>query len=414
MIQIVCMAALALAPPETGELNRAIEILERLDGIPLTAEYRNEKLEEVINDLNGHLPIPVRADWRSLERLGVHPDDQVTLRLNPTVASTVLAALVMTIGDEFERPVFEAHAGQMVLTSLQGSAPMRITATYDVRDLLANEELIQQLRDDFTAPDQQPATQPDSAHEPEAKPAPDAAPEPAPQNEPMGPLSRRHGPGGNPNLPIPHFDEQPPTPQQSRPLSPGEQLYMLITDHVDPEAWMNFGGDRARVSDANGVLMITATPSVHRSFRDALDALRRANPSTITIDAAIVDLPRSLYEQLVRQSPPNSAPLAAAIRTASASKILWQTTAGVALGAHLDTESSSEDANVRIALASAMDPKAGVLTLAVEASTKHGADQRRVKTSIALTGDQGAAVIELAPATRSDSVRLLLLIPDRR
>jgi hypothetical protein len=401
------MAVLAVAAPQTSELDRAIEMLERLDSIPYTTEYRDERLDEVISDFNAHLPMPLRADWQSMERLGVSPDDRVTLRLNPTVASSVLAALVMTLGDEFERPVIEVHAGQIVLTTLQGTAAMRITATYDVRDLLANAPLMQQLRDELPSNEPVAASQPASSGQAEpADPAPKAAPPEPPQR-----LLGRNRPAENPMLQPPKLDDS--VGEMPAPLTPGERLYMLISDHVDPEAWMNFGGDRARVSDANGVLMVTATPSVHRSFRDALAALRRANPTSITVDAKVVDLPRAVYEQLVRQNSTSSASLAAAIEHANSATLLWQTSAGVALNAHLDVDSSDADVHVHMAIAPTLNAEAGVLNIAVDASTQQGQDRRAVKTSVTIAGDQGAAVTELPPAKRSDTIRVLVLVPQR-
>ncbi len=392
---------MALAAPQTSELDQSIQMLERLDSMPFTAEYRDESLAEVIDDLNGHLPVPLRADWESMERLGVRRDDRVTLRLNPTVVSSVLAALVMTLGDDFERPVIEAHAGQIVLTTLQGTAAMRMTEIYDVRDLLANTSLMKQLREQAPASESEP---------PATQPQPAEPPDHAPLELPQRAFGRQRA-GDKPILPQPHFDDE--GAREPAPLTPGERLYMLITDHVDPEAWMNFGGDRARVSDSNGVLMVTATPSVHRSFRAALAALRRANPTSIEISASIVDLPRATYEQLSRQTSTSSAVFAGSILHAGSAKLIWQTSAGVALGARLDVESAADSMSVRVVLSPTMDQSAGLLNVGIEASTQAASDQRRVKTTLALTADQGCALIELAPAKPNETVRLLVLAPQR-
>ncbi|MHC4446762.1 MAG: hypothetical protein ACYSXF_03010, partial [Planctomycetota bacterium] len=125
----------------SGELEQAIELLERLDAISLSANYEGEVLKVVVDDLNARIPVPIRADWEALKRLGVRRRDQVWLRLDPTSASTVLAGLALAQGDEFGRPTFESHAGQIVLTTVEATAAMRLVDVYDVRDLIADEPL---------------------------------------------------------------------------------------------------------------------------------------------------------------------------------------------------------------------------------------------------------------------------------
>ena len=102
----------------------------------------------------------VRADWDALRRMGVTDDDSVDFRLSASSGLVVLAGLAMAVGDEIERPIFEVHAGQMVLTSLRATEPMRLTGIYDVRDLLADATLIKRLQDQAPAPLPAPATSP--------------------------------------------------------------------------------------------------------------------------------------------------------------------------------------------------------------------------------------------------------------
>ena len=54
----------------------------------------------------------------------------------------------MQLGDEFERPRFEVHAGQVVLTTIAATELMRLTDAYDVRDLIADRGTLDRLRAD--------------------------------------------------------------------------------------------------------------------------------------------------------------------------------------------------------------------------------------------------------------------------
>ena len=418
MIGTLCIAALVLAQTDTSELDQAFALLDQLDAVSLSADYRQQPLQDVLKDLNEHLPAPVRADWDALARLGVKPNLPITIRINQNRASTVLAGLTLTIGDEFEHPTFEVHAGQIVLTTIAGTAPMRVLGVYDVRDLLANADLIQRLADEVppaaSAPAQAPEKKADEKPPESAQPdKPQQAP-PAEPDEPPAPLIPGQPPHAAwPRLELPKIDVTA-RPENDRPLSPGERLFMLITDHVDPEAWMNFGGDRARISEVNGLLVVTAAPTTHRRFRSALQALRMANPASLTIDAAIIDLPRQVYDRIVRENAANAAGTAGALRNAEGGHVLWRALAGVAMNAKLETQSTAEQTDIHVVLAPTFDSKSGTLDIAVEASAKNGSDARSVKTLVALTSDQAGAVIELPAAKSSETMRLLVLLPQRR
>jgi type II secretory pathway component GspD/PulD (secretin) len=361
VIAFQLLLAITLAQTPTNDLEQAVALLDRLDSTPLVVEYRNEPIERILDDLADRLNIPIRADWQAVARLTIHHDDRVTLKTNPTVATAVLGALALSVGDEFEHPTFEAHAGQLVLTTIAGTAAMRLTGVYDVRDLLANSEVTAHLGP------AQPATAPDQQ-------------------------------GGN-GRPVP---------------TPGEQLYMLITDHVDPDAWINFGGDRATVNDRNGVLMVTATPTTHRRFKQAIDALRRANPSSIAIQSAIVDMAREDFDRLSRRYSPNISALASAISADPKTKILWRSDGAVALDRTLEVKSTDGDVEIGLSLSPRFDQSAGLLRIDVAVGTKHGGDVRSLKTSTATAGDAAGVVLELPAAKTAEMLRLLILIPQRR
>ncbi len=396
---------LTQAQVNSNELDQALAAIDRLNATAFAVDYQNETVQHVLDDLNGRLSIPVRADWPLLSRLGVHPDDHITLRLNPTISSTVLSAIALTLGDEFERPTFEIQAGQLIFTTLAGCAPMRLTSVYDVRDLLSNEELVQKLRDE-PSPEPLPTEKKPKTTDSHDAPAAPPAPPPVDPAPPINPRDRRQP------ITIPKLDVS--DLKDERPSTPGERLYLMITDHVDPEAWMNFGGNRALVSDRDGVLMITATPTTHYRFRNALASLRRANPRSITVDAAIVDLPRSNYETIVRQNSPNSTSLAIAVQTDASASMLWRTANAVAMDSRLDVESTANGASLHTVLLPHLEKTSHVLTIEIQASAKQGDDVRSIKTAATLVGDDSSAVIELPAAKPSGNVRLMVLTVQRQ
>ncbi len=189
---------------------------------------------------------------------------------------------------------------------------------------------------------------------------------------------------------------------------------LLISDHVDPEAWINFGGSRARITERDGVVFVTAPPTTHRKFREALRYLRMANPASVTIEAMIVDVPRDDFDRVVRRYDRGPSALVGAIRAASTGTVLWQARSIVAMDELLQVESGDGDVKVALDLRPGFDRDKGSLIMSVVASTHHGSDHRRVQTTVAFPPGSVAAVIELPAPKASDEFRVLLLeLPGR-
>ena len=383
MITPLLIAILALNSP-ASDLNDSIALLDRLDTTIISVEYTHQTIRSVVEDLNERLPMQLWADWKALERIGVYADRRIDLRLSGSSASTILSALTLLIGDDLDKPVYETHAGQIVLTTLAGSAPFKVTAVYDVRDLLANEALVNRLRNENVPSDHPP----------------------------------QHAQGGQSD----DNDNDDPSTAQSeenpipapKPLTPGEKLMLFITDHVDPEAWINFGGNRGLITELNGVLMVTATPSTHRRLRSAIRSLQAAIPSSVTFEAAIVDLPRGKLHALTRENGNDTTALARSILLDAEATRVWQTTDSVAVDQALKVESEGVDQSVHVELAPTFDELTGLLRVSIAATVAQGADKRSLKSVALLGSDSGAASLELPASKPASTIRLIVLIVTRR
>ena len=360
-------------------------------------------MERIMADLDQRMPVELRADWPALKRIGVRGHERVSFRLSNASAATVLAGLTLVLGDEFEHPIFEAHGGQIVLSTLAMTAAMQLVDVYDVRDLLADGRAVERLRAELPLP-APPEVSPEASRGASPERPAEGTRETGPQREPdSGSAPQTQEAGEVERL----LGDVPST----RPLSPGEELLRLISDHVDPEAWIQFGGSRAKISERNGVLMVTAPPTTHRRLREALRLLRLTIPSSISLDAAIVDLPAVRLTALGRRHQRGTAALAEAILAAAEATIRWRTVAVVSIGSVLEVESGWDDVVASLRLRPSFDVETGRLSLAVEASLRLDADHRRVSTTASFAHRRGGAVIELPPARPSDIRRLLVLIP---
>ncbi len=404
---ISCWVVISPAVAGAGELERAIDLFDKAEAITISADYVDESLEDVIEDLNAQTPIQLRADWRALESLGAWRTDDVTLQIGEGSLSMVLAGLTLQFGDEFERPVIEAWADQMILTTQEATVAMRMTDVYDVRDLLADGSALAELRAESVN------TDPPIESSSDAEPATESLPVEIMNQEADdddGPDEQQAPPRG---LAVPDLEELlRDTPTRER-ATPGEELMIFIADHVDADAWTQLGGTRAEISERNGVLFVTASANTHRKFRDALRRLRRTIPAAIALEAAIVELPRQQLDGLTRRYDLTSQALARAVLLSSDCKVYWSTSTTVVMDRELSIESESNGVEVTLDLTPHFEKENGALSLEVRVTSSHEDDRRSVRTTMAMPFRGGGAITELPASSRSERARLVILIPRR-
>ena len=68
------------------------------------------------------------------------------------------------------------------------------------------------------------------------------------------------------------------------------------------------------MSERDGVLLVSATPTTHRRFRDALRRLRYAYPSAVVLEAAVVELDEAALKRIERRREPGSVAFARELR----------------------------------------------------------------------------------------------------
>ncbi len=417
------------------ELERSLAILRGLDATRTSVNYVDLPLGEVLEDLNRFLDVPLSADWDSLLALGIDARTELTLRLEEAPLGTVLAAVAFRLGTGFDRPRVEVfRAGMLVLTSDEGTERMRLTDVYDVRDLVADGRALGELRRTAPSGATEPGATEPGATEPGAtdRAAPDAgAPDPRAPSPSDGEPGVRgvNGAGGattRPGWRIPPREDETDAPASAPPaltpaltpgltpaMTPAMELMILVCEHVDPEAWIGFGGTRAVISERDGVLLVSAAPTVHRSFRDVLRRLRRACSTQVAIEAAIVDVPLALYRRLERRHETTSAAFGEALLAADEATVLWRAATGAAVDETIRVESKGDDATIALAIRPTLDRATAMLRLEIDAASRRGDDERSVRTAVTIAHRNGAATLELPAATAGETVRLLVLLPRR-
>jgi len=265
LLVVVVLSVITIVNGRAIGATDAIELLEALETSIFDSSFDDIELREVLDIIERDLPAGITADWTALDAIFVDPDDRIELNMPRASAAAVIDGVIRQLGDEFDRPVLEVHAGQYMLTSRSGAARYATTLAYDVRDLLARDAL-DRLRDEMTVDEA-------DGHAADA-PTEDEAPK--------------------------TIDDAVPTPtaDESSTRTPGEELLERLAYHVDPDAWVEYGGSRAKITERDGVLLVTAAPSVHRRLRYAVEQLRSAYPTMVEMTIDVISAPAEVLESL--------------------------------------------------------------------------------------------------------------------
>jgi hypothetical protein len=317
------------------QLDDAIALLEELDRRRITVAYDDQPLLRIINELEVVHGVPLTADWTSLDRFGVDARTTITLRAEDTPVMAVLDQLAVLVGDDFERATIESFGGRILLTTDAIAARVLVPAVYDVRDLVAAEAARLDRRglaggagpaDDAAGDSEDPGNDAD------ADAAADGADAAATLRDP----------------------------------GPGERLLRLALEHAAPETWLRFGGNSARVTERDGVLLVSAPATTHRTLRTVLAALRQADPRGMVLDATIVRVPAGTWDQLDRRYDPSQSAFARRLLGDAAAVAHWRSRSSVAMGERMQiTEVLADGHRVRLSLAPRLSAEDGVVRLTV-------------------------------------------------
>jgi len=358
-----------------------LALLDALDDMMLSANYADVRLHELTADLSGRLGVPVLLDPDPLRTIGVREDARVTLHTGQIPASALLDSLMRELAAGLDRPVWEAHAGTVVLTSQKGTEALRSLVVYDVRDLVSDDGLMREIQ----------ASRP-------AIEAPALDDEAAEEHTDDDTRAEKKGEGDIPEV------------ESGHDVSRSRELLMIIMEHIDPDAWIDMGGSRATVTDHNGVVIVTACASLHRRIRSALTRLRAIQAHALRIGVYVIDLDRSAFEALGK-SFPHEGSLAVALLRHPQTLVRWQSQGTVAVGSALELHSASENSEVSVSVRATFDRPSGRLRADIRAMTAHGADKRSAETSVQFQLGESAAIIELAAAEPTETVRVVIVRP---
>jgi type II secretory pathway component GspD/PulD (secretin) len=254
--------------------------------MPLTLDFKNTPLRQVVEDLRTWTGINIVLDKRALEEESIPADQTVDMKLEGVSLKSALTNvlhqvhLTYVIEDEVLKITTEAHAkGRMVLK------------TYQVADLVIPIE-------DHNAPtaaafaESLGVSVPGS---PESRSM--SAGGPSPLN---GPHSLPNGQQVSGSLNNQQASTTPATSGAQAPKKTMEDvLIKLITNTIKPETWDASGGPGTIDYFPLGMaLTINQTPDIQEQVQELLHALRRLQDQEVAIEVRFITISEAFFERI--------------------------------------------------------------------------------------------------------------------
>lgn len=199
---------------------------------PISYQVSETPVRDALERWSAAAEVPLAIDWGALELQGVDADRPVVVELESVPAELVLLVLMDSMSEELDF-IAEAHDWGVHLRSRPDANKDVMTRVYDVRDLLVEVP-------DFTD---------------------------APRLSLTDALSNNGGGGQGVFDVEEHSDEDRPLTRRER----GELLIQLVRDTIEPDLWIDNGGEYSKIRYRDGKMIVRAPLYVHMQIgRDAL------------------------------------------------------------------------------------------------------------------------------------------------
>ncbi len=257
----------AAAPPGSDSSDA---IMARLQDTIVDAGYQAVDFSKVVDDLRERYGLNIHVAWNAMEDSGVRRDDRVTVELRQVPLATVLEMVCQELGDDPEAISYGVRAGVVVIAPGAELRRARVTRPYDVTDLIESGYATRRFANtpvlsleltgrEFVGGEMIART---------------------------GSAAKAGGTGGGGGVFGDPGDEEPHPSRMER----MQEIVDLLTSTVDPDLWVDNGGDVASVRAFNGTLLIHHTVEGHRRVGSFFDLLRAGRPHSLDGEAIIARL----------------------------------------------------------------------------------------------------------------------------
>ena len=241
-------------------------VLAKIDSTRISAPFSDNTLGDALGYIQTMADVSMDVDWSSLGQIGITPDSRVSFNLTRELpVRTVLDRVLSKVStDPLSRADWAVTDGILTIASDEMLRRNKVLQIYDIRDLL------------IEVPDY----------------------DDVPDIDLQSVLDKSRGvAGGASRGPFEQADVNG-TEERLTTDEKVDRIRTLIEELVDPEGWMDNGGETGTMQELNGSLIITNTPKNHRAISGLLGQLRDIRSMQINVETRFLLVNQDFFEQI--------------------------------------------------------------------------------------------------------------------
>lgn len=254
-------------------------LLAQLQQTRVDADYVAEDLARIIQDLREQHDLNIHVSWSVLGEMGVRRDDRLEIRLSDVTLATLFGMILKEAGGADQLLGYTVEGGVLVISSARALTRNTIVRTYDITDLIESGYSMRRFANtpvlglDVTGREFVGGEEIDT---------------PRRRSGGGGSFGGGSGGGGRGGGGRSVFDD--PGDQSPRRMERLEEIAILLMENIEPESWMDMGGNSGSMRIFNNTLIIRQALGTHERIRAFMQMLRNTRPQAVDAEVAIVRL----------------------------------------------------------------------------------------------------------------------------
>jgi type II secretory pathway component GspD/PulD (secretin) len=278
-----------IGPIKIDRKSEKEKTIERKLLSPVTLNFEATPLKQVIDDLRDYNGINIVPDLPAMTRAGISLDNPISIKLNNVSLKSALTLILHQA-----HLTYQIQSEVLQITTEEEAKGQLTIVTHSVADLVLN--LDPGAQPSLTALGQavtnaNPATPSGYQYTPTPVTTPQSMGAGYPVGTPSGPgagypLTNNNG-GGVPMI------------NKYRPPTQEEQLISLLTKSVSPSSWAEMGGKGTiEFHPLTLSLVISQTPDIQEQIQDLLQALRRLQDQSVSVEVRMITVTEEFFERI--------------------------------------------------------------------------------------------------------------------
>jgi len=263
-------------PQRIGKIGSKERAIESKLLTPVNLNFENTPLKQVIDDLRELHALNIYIDTPALQSQGTSLDSPITIRLDQV---SLKAALNMILREV--RLTYVIKDEVLQITTKENARGKLVPVTYQIADLVVPMEQ--------HVPMIHPSSSNNSSMPIQFTPTPSMT----------GPSLTNGQAVGSPNGPISNSTGDVVVSKRQVGNTQEAQLIKLIQESIAPESWVDVGGaGTISYHPVTFGLVVNQTPDIQEQIQDLLQALRRLQDQSVSIEVRLITVTEDFFERI--------------------------------------------------------------------------------------------------------------------